>query len=158
MDTYLQPIDLTIKERSYYYLEQMAAVAHLPQQAPVRAASGIDHVTVAVHDYASGKRFYERALAPLGFALRLDWPARGRAHFGIAPSPSSLWLVAGEAASARVTLVAADRAAVDAFHEAAVAAGGSSSGAPGPRADYTARAYGTEVLDLDGNMVEVLYR
>lgn len=136
----------------------MVAAAHLPRQIPVGAAPGVDHVTIAVHDYASGKRFYERVLVQLGFSLRLDWPDRGRAQFGIAPSPSSLWVVAGEAGPTRLTLAAPDPAAVDAFHAAALAAGGSSSGAPGPRDEYTARAYGAEVLDLDGNLVEVISR
>jgi catechol 2,3-dioxygenase-like lactoylglutathione lyase family enzyme len=117
---------------------------------------GIDHVTVPVQDYAASKRFYERALEPLGFAVLLDWPDRRRTYLGVPPRPSSLWLVESDAAGTLdVTLAAGDRDAVEAFRAAALAAGGS---APIGRTAHSRDPDAARVLDPDGNAIEVVYR
>jgi predicted lactoylglutathione lyase len=136
----------------------MAAVAqHLARPEP--RLRGLDHVVVAVSDYRAAKRFYERALRPIGFAVLLDWPDRSRAYLGVEPELSSLWLEeAPHAASVRLALAAPTREAVDAFYAAALASGGSGIEQPGPRPDYSARAYGASVADVDGNVIEALSR
>jgi catechol 2,3-dioxygenase-like lactoylglutathione lyase family enzyme len=119
----------------------------------------IDHVILPVRDYEAGKRFYERALRPLGFALQLDWPAGRRAWFGIEGSASSLWLAESEAAGAlEVCLSAGQPQAVDAFHAEAVGVGARSSWEPGIRPEFSRDYYAARVHDPDGNSIEVVCR
>ena len=107
----------------------------------------IDHVTVRVRDYEAAKRFYERALAPLGFVTLLDWHDERRAYLGLPGEPSSLWLVESlSAGGLDFCLAAPDDTAVDAFEAAALAAGGRSTGEP------------ARVFDLDGNSIEAVHR
>jgi catechol 2,3-dioxygenase-like lactoylglutathione lyase family enzyme len=107
----------------------------------------IDHLTVPVRDYEAAKRFYERALAPLGFVVLLDWPDKRRAYLGLPGRPSSLWLVESlSGGGLDFCLAAPDPDAVAAFHAAALAAGGRSNGD------------GFGVFDLDGNSLEAVYR
>ena len=118
-------------------------------------APAIDHVTLAVHDFATARRFYGRVLSPLGLGAALDWPTGSRAHFALPGEPSALWL-AGEtnANGARLALAAADRSAVLAFHRAALAAGGTSLDAPRVRDEHTSRTFAASVADPEGNVVE----
>jgi catechol 2,3-dioxygenase-like lactoylglutathione lyase family enzyme len=119
----------------------------------------IDHLTVPVRDYKTSKSFYERALAPLGFVVRLDWPDNRKAFFGPAHRPSSLWLSEAEAAgSVQVSLAAVDPDAVEAFHTAAVSAGARTEYAPGIRPEYNREYYAARVLDPDGNAIEAVFR
>ena len=119
----------------------------------------IDHVTIGVRDYESAKRFYAGAFAPLGFAVTLDWRDRKRAYLALPGEPSSLWLVQSEdRRGVALSLAAGDRATVDEFHAAATANGGTTIAPPGPRPAYTAATYGAEVLDPDGNVLEVVCR
>jgi catechol 2,3-dioxygenase-like lactoylglutathione lyase family enzyme len=119
----------------------------------------IDHLTVPVRDYDASKRFYERALRPLGLVLRLDWPDRRRAFLGYEGGPSSLWLAESQAAGIlELSLAAADADAVDAFHAAALAAGGRSEYEPGIRPEYSRDYYAARVLDPDGNAIEAVFR
>lgn len=119
----------------------------------------IDHLTVPVGDYERSKRFYEQALGPLGFVVRLDWPDKRRAFLGIAPEPSSLWLCESEAAGTlELSLSAAGPDAVDDFHDAAVAAGGRADGEPRVRPEHNREYYAARVLDPDGNSVEAVFR
>ena len=134
----------------------MAAVEQL-RIDPEPVAAGIDHVMLPVREYASGKRFYEQALRPLGFELLLDWPAGSRAYFGLPSAPSMLWL-AEERGAVRISLAAADRTSVDAFYSAALAAGARSDEPPGRRPEYTAATYAASVVDPDGNRVEAICR
>ncbi len=81
----------------------------------------IDHLTVPVQDYEAAKAFYSAALRPLGFELLMDWIQRRRAYFGVAPAPSSLWLVESAFFGTLEIAVAAPSVdAVDAFYFAAV--------------------------------------
>jgi len=107
----------------------------------------IDHVTVPVSDYEAAKRFYERALAPLGLGVLLDWRDKMRADHGLPSRPSSVWLVEAPAAGGLdFCLAAPDVDAVAGFHAEALAAGGRSTGDA------------TRVLDVDGNSIEVVHR
>ncbi len=115
----------------------------------------IDHVALNVSDHAASKAFYEQALAPLGYGVVMDAEGYGTG-FGTAGKPS-LWIVRRDpVGTAHVALVAPDRSAVDAFHAAALAAGGEDNGAAGLRPDYHEHYYGAFVLDPDGNNVEAV--
>ena len=107
----------------------------------------LDHLGVAVSDLARSKTFYEAALSPLGIAALMDFPGGCWLDRGTHPE---LWLAAGKAlyqtdesrvviTQQHVCLKARSRAEVDAFHAAAVAAGGKDYGAPGIRAHYDAK-------------------
>ena len=120
----------------------------------------IDHVGFAVADYARSKAFYEKALAPLGYSvfreLTLDG---GHAHVGFwADGKPDFWINAGTPlrGTLHVSFTAKDRATVDAFYRAAVAAGGKDNGAPGLRPHYHPNYYGSFVLDPDGHNVEAV--
>jgi catechol 2,3-dioxygenase-like lactoylglutathione lyase family enzyme len=116
----------------------------------------IDHAGIGISDYGRSKAFYEAALAPLGITLIME-PMGAAAGFGARGEPF-FWLEAGRAPATEVhvAFLAEDRATVDAFHAAAVAAGGTDNGAPGVRAMYHPDYYGAYVLDPDGNNVEAV--
>ena len=119
----------------------------------------IDHLTVPIRDYARSKRFYERALEPLGLVVLLDWPDRRRAYFGVPGAPSFLWLAESfPAGGLEISLLAADADAVDAFYVAARAAGGERRNTPGIRAEHSGDYYAARVLDPDGNSIEAVAR
>lgn len=119
----------------------------------------LDHLTVPVRDYETSKRFYERALRPLGYAVLLDWPDRRRAYLGIEKSPSALWLAESYAAGTlEVSLSAEDADAVDAFYAAALSAGGVAQDEPGIRPEYSRDYYAALVRDPDGNSIEAVCR
>ncbi len=116
-----------------------------------------DHVGLNVRDYAASRAFYERALAPLGWSVVMafdEWKAAG---FGRAEKPD-FWISEREpyGTGTHIAFVADDRATVDAFHAAALAAGGEDNGAPGIREMYHPTYYGAFVLDGDGNNVEAV--
>ena len=82
----------------------------------------LDHVGVPVSDFERSKRFYEQALSPLGYELIME-PRYGAAGLGRSGKPD-FWVFQGESGQAvHVAFVADDRARVEAFHEAAIAAG-----------------------------------
>jgi catechol 2,3-dioxygenase-like lactoylglutathione lyase family enzyme len=116
------------------------------------------HVGFAVADYQGSKAFYERALAPLGLELLMEF-SDAAAGFGKhnAGRPSFFIEAHGEPVRGRlhIALRAESRAHVDAFHAAALAAGGTDNGAPGLRW-YHADYYGGYVLDPDGNNIEAV--
>ncbi len=123
----------------------------------------IDHVGFAVSDYARAKAFYARVLAPLGYVLVMEVPAEKNpsgfpaAGFGAGGKPD-FW-IGGEGKLEKplhVAIVAKDRAAVDAFYKAALAAGGKDNGAPGLRPHYHPNYYAAFVLDLDGHNIEAV--
>ena len=119
----------------------------------------LDHVGFAVADYARSKVFYEKALAPLGMRLLMEFSGAA-AGFGRddGSRPSFFIEAHGEPVTGRlhIALRAASREDVDAFHAAAIEAGGTDNGAPGPRPVYHANYYGAYVLDLDGNNIEAV--
>jgi catechol 2,3-dioxygenase-like lactoylglutathione lyase family enzyme len=116
-----------------------------------------DHVGVNVKDYPASRAFYERALAPLGYRVVMsydDWKAAG---FGTDEKPE-FWIAEREpyGMGTHVAFTCPDRATVDAFHDAALAAGAIDNGAPGLREQYHPTYYGAFVHDLDGNNVEAV--
>ena len=123
----------------------------------------IDHVGFAVADAEASRRFYEQALAPLGLSLIMTVPAEqngsgGTAHgFGKGGNPF-FWIGDNERVGegTHVAFAVDSRAEVDAFHAAALAAGGRDHGAPGPRPHYGPNYYAAFVLDLDGINVEAV--
>ncbi len=117
----------------------------------------LDHVGIEVGDFDRSRAFYEMALAPLGLEVVME-PMPRAAGFGEAGKPW-FWIMARGRPVVRgvhLAFAAADRDAVDAFHAAALAAGGTDNGAPGPRPIYHASYYGAFVLDPDGNNVEAV--
>jgi catechol 2,3-dioxygenase-like lactoylglutathione lyase family enzyme len=119
----------------------------------------IDHVSIAVADLARSAAFYEAVLGAIGFAKLEDRPAtvgfgKRYAEFwlnlrgGLTPAPKDC--------GAHVCLRAPNTAAVDAFHAAALAAGGTTDGAPGPRPHFGEGYYAAFICDHDGNRVEAV--
>jgi catechol 2,3-dioxygenase-like lactoylglutathione lyase family enzyme len=122
----------------------------------------IDHTGIDVSDPARSRRFYEQALAPLGYQVVMEIPKEHTGGvvvlgFGVPPKPD-FWLHEGTPQTPRVHIAfrADDRAQVDAFHRAALLAGGKDNGAPGPRPQYHPGYYGAFVLDPDGHNVEAV--
>jgi catechol 2,3-dioxygenase-like lactoylglutathione lyase family enzyme len=116
----------------------------------------IDHAGFGVSDYARSKAFYERALAPLGITLVMEVMGRA-AGFGKGQKPF-FWIEDGRSVVTEVHVAfdAPDRGTVDAFHAAALEAGGTDNGAPGVREIYHPTYYGAYVLDPDGNNIEAV--
>jgi catechol 2,3-dioxygenase-like lactoylglutathione lyase family enzyme len=122
----------------------------------------LDHIGFAVSDFARSKAFYEQALAPLGYSVVMqvtpeETGGDSYAGFGEGFKPY-FWIGTGAALQGRlhVAFVAKDRAGVDAFYRAALAAGGRDNGAPGLRTLYHPNYYGAFVLDPDGHNVEAV--
>jgi catechol 2,3-dioxygenase-like lactoylglutathione lyase family enzyme len=115
----------------------------------------IDHVILNVRDYEESRRFYEQALEPLGYEVVMEvgpmcaFGKEGKPEFWIGQrgKPSS---------PVHVAFTSPDRATVDAFFEAAVAAGGADNGPPGPRTHYHEDYYGAFVYDPDRNNIEAV--
>jgi catechol 2,3-dioxygenase-like lactoylglutathione lyase family enzyme len=124
----------------------------------------IDHTGIRCADLERSARFYERALAPLGYQVRRRLP--GAVGLGVPAGPGrsadpggDFWIAQGEPHAPRthVAFAAVDRAAVEAFHAAALAAGGTDNGPPGLRPQYHTRYYAAFVLDPDGYNVEAVF-
>ena len=116
-----------------------------------------DHVKFGVSDYAASKAFFLEALAPLGVAVVSEGPPT----YGVELSSggkASLCLYQTDEKPAHLHLaVRADhRRQVDAFHRAALAAGGKDNGAPGLRPHYHANYYAAFVIGPDGHNIEVV--
>jgi catechol 2,3-dioxygenase-like lactoylglutathione lyase family enzyme len=111
----------------------------------------IDHVHLRVSDLEASKRFYRAVLVAIGKA---DVFVEGEGHF----SADELWVDQTDGNVSRVHLAfqVPDRETVDAFHQAAVAAGGRDNGSPGER-NYHPGYYGAFVLDPDGNNIEAVF-
>ncbi len=109
----------------------------------------IHHVGLRVKDVPAAARFYAAALAPLGHV------PFGSDGFG-PPGAPELWLIAHDEGPRGVHLAfaAPSRAAVDAFHAAALAAGGRDNGKPGLRLEYDANYYAAFAVDPDGYRIE----
>jgi catechol 2,3-dioxygenase-like lactoylglutathione lyase family enzyme len=125
----------------------------------------IDHIGFSVSDFERAKEFYTKALAPLGYALIMEVPAEktesgyAAAGFGIGQKPD-FW-IGGEGKLPKplhVAIATKDRASVDAFYRAALAAGGKDNGEPGVRPHYHPNYYGAFVLDPDGHNIEAVCR
>ena len=125
--------------------------------------SGIlSHVSLGSNDPDRAMRFYDATLATLGI-VRLHTLEGIAAGYG--RQFPEFWIVlpsneqpASAGNGVHVGFVAESRESVRAFHAAAMAAGASDAGAPGPRPEYGAAYYGCFVMDLDGNKIEATFR
>lgn len=124
----------------------------------------LDHLGFTVADFERSLDFYTRVLAPLGYGLithvtpQMTGSDAQHAGFGRDGKPD-FWIgTGGEPTRNGLHLAfrAPDRAAVDAFHHAALAAGARDNGAPGLRAHYHPHYYGGFVIDLDGHNIEAV--
>ncbi len=114
-----------------------------------------DHLGIGVSDLSASKSFFLQALAPLKVALVMEGP------YGVGIGQSnkpSLWLseTKDPPAHLHIAFVAANRAEVDAFYKAALAAGGRDNGAPGLRPHYHPNYYGAFVIGPDGHNIEAV--
>ena len=114
-----------------------------------------DHISLKVKDGKRSRKFYQKALTPLGYKV-IDESEEG-AGFA-AEDRSALWIGQGQPhePALHVAFAAADRAGVDAFYEAALEAGGRDNGRPGIRESYGPTYYAAFVLDPDGNNIEAV--
>ena len=122
----------------------------------------IDHMGIKVADFDRAKAFYDAAFAPLGASFLYMVPAEytgGVKVGGYGRERPVYWLHEAAPAtghSQHVAFTARNRAEVDAFYAAAMAAGGRDNGAPGLRAHYHPNYYGAFVFDPDGNNIEAV--
>jgi len=121
----------------------------------------IDHMTFGVTDFERSTAFYDQTLAPLGVKRLFDVPKEhsdGINVTGYGDSRPWLWLAEERATTGllHIAFQASNRAAVDAFHAAAIRAGGTDNGAPGPRPYYHPDYYGAFILDPDGHNIEAV--
>jgi catechol 2,3-dioxygenase-like lactoylglutathione lyase family enzyme len=130
----------------------------------------IDHTGVVVSDFAASKAFYSTALGAIGLTLLMEFPASVTGGTDVAGfgAPDTLaqglspefWLACGTPGSTPVHVAfrVSSRELVDAFHKAALGAGGRDNGAPGLRRQYHPNYYGAFVLDPDGHNIEAVCR
>jgi catechol 2,3-dioxygenase-like lactoylglutathione lyase family enzyme len=130
----------------------------------------LDHMTFRVSDIARTKAFYSATLAPLGYSLTLEGSHDGVNMLGFSHPDTTesdgkrvdVWFVDGispygsaaATTSCHLCWRAENRAQVDAFYQAAIAAGAKDYGAPGLRPHYHPNYYGAFVIDLEGNNIE----
>lgn len=123
----------------------------------------IDHTGFTVSNLASSKAFYDLALAPLGYAARLEWESAvgygARDAAGDDDPGGDFWIAQGDPCVPRSHLAfrATSAAQVAAFHAAALAAGGRDNGAPGLRPHYHPNYFAAFVLDPDGYNIEAVF-
>ena len=115
-----------------------------------------DHVLFGVSDYAASKSFYLKALEPLGVAA-LQENSLGL-EMGCPDGQSSLCIcqTAEKPAHLHLAFTAENRRQVEAFHRAALEAGGKDNGGPGLRPQYHANYYAAFVIGPDGHNIEVV--
>jgi catechol 2,3-dioxygenase-like lactoylglutathione lyase family enzyme len=118
----------------------------------------LDHVTIGTSNLARAVEFYDRALKPLGIK-RLFADGQTASGYGVGKN-AFFWIGTRDAVmtGTHVAFAAPDHATVDAFHAAALAAGGRDNGAPGLRPHYHPDYCGAFVLDPDGHNVEAVCR
>ncbi len=116
-----------------------------------------DHVKFGVRDFAQSKRFYLKALEPIGVTVVTDWPPNG-AELSQPTGKSSLCLYQTDEKPAHlhIAFIAESRQQVDAFYCAALGAGGQCNGPPGLRPQYSGHYYAAFVFDPDGHNIEVV--
>jgi catechol 2,3-dioxygenase-like lactoylglutathione lyase family enzyme len=114
----------------------------------------IDHAAMNVTDLDRSKAFYTDALKPVGYSLMFE--VEDFLGFGDGQMPSFGVAQRDPVGGGHIALAAPDRETVDAFHEAAMAAGGTDNGEPGVREHYHPTYYAAYVKDPDGNNLEVV--
>lgn len=124
----------------------------------------VNHLGIPVSDIERSKRFYSAALAPLGMKITMEFgpdqtESGGTAvGYGEEGDNGLFWIGDNERVGAgiHVAFDADSHEAVNAFHEAALAAGGRDNGAPGPRPHYGPNYYAAFVYDPDGANIEAV--
>ena len=123
----------------------------------------IDHVSIAVRDLAKARAFYDATLAPLGYRRMFD--VEDASGYGRSePHPLKeqalpFWITknaGGPGLNGHLCFSAPFRGAVDAFHAAALAAGGRDNGKPGLRPEYHQNYYAAFIIDPDGYRIEAV--
>ncbi len=119
----------------------------------------IAHASIAVADYQKSKEFYTKALEPLGYTLSSPMDEYKAAGFNDGASKNTdFWIGQKENAQAgHIAFEAKNKEQVEAFYNAALAAGATDNGAPGYRKDYWPGYYAAFVHDFDGNNVEAVF-
>jgi catechol 2,3-dioxygenase-like lactoylglutathione lyase family enzyme len=117
----------------------------------------IAHLSIGARDIARARRFYDAALKPLGYTCL----SSDESSLGYGAKAAEYWInrtdhpvPADDRSGLHVCFTALDRNAVDAFHEAAMKAGGKDNGKPGLRAAYGPNHYAAFVVDPDGYRIE----
>ena len=116
-----------------------------------------DHVSIGVRDIARTRRFYDAALKPLGYTCLSEGPdalGYGRDRVALWVSAAQSPVPPDERSGLHFCFAAPTRKGVDAFHAAALGAGGRDNGKPGVRTDYGANYYAAFVVDPDGYRIE----
>ncbi|MWL89564.1 VOC family protein [Cupriavidus sp. SW-Y-13] len=122
----------------------------------------IDHTGISVSDYVKSLAFYAAALGAIGMVKVMEIPASVTGHTDVAgfgpPAKPEFWISRGtpNQPPIHVAFRVDSRAMVDAFYQAAIAAGGRDNGGPGIRAHYHPDYYGAFVLDPDGHNIEAV--
>lgn len=117
----------------------------------------INHVSIGVRDIAKSRTFYDAALKPLGYTCI----SSGDGSLGYGKDAVALWISASDSpipsdpkSGLHFCFDAPTRKSVDAFHKAALGAGGSDNGRPGLRDDYGPNYYAAFAIDPDGYRIE----
>jgi catechol 2,3-dioxygenase-like lactoylglutathione lyase family enzyme len=120
----------------------------------------LHHVSVGVKDVNRAAAFYDPVLKALGYKRVMEYLPYAVAY-GESKDRPEFWIqlphnqsVATTGNGTHIGFIAKSKGAVNAFHEAALKAGGSNNGEPGPRPDYGPQYYGAFIYDLDGNKIE----
>jgi catechol 2,3-dioxygenase-like lactoylglutathione lyase family enzyme len=118
-----------------------------------------DHVSIGVRDIARAKRFYDAALAPLGYTCLSDSPT----SLGYGAGEVALWISPTESpvppdpnSGLHFCFLAPNEP--EAFHAAALRAGGQDNGGPGIRREYSPGYYAAFAIDPDGYRIEAFCR
>jgi catechol 2,3-dioxygenase-like lactoylglutathione lyase family enzyme len=119
----------------------------------------IDHITFGVSDFERATKFYDGALGALGLKRLFDDNSGPGRATGYGDTRPWLWIAEHDptAGKLHIALAADSREAVDAFHRAALSAGGRDNGAPGLRPQYHPGYYGAFVRDPDGHNIEAVF-
>ena len=117
----------------------------------------LNHISIGASDIGKARRFYDAALAPLGYRRLSD----GETSLGYGKERVALWILkaerpvkADDKSGLHVCFDAPSRRSVDEFHAAALREGGKDNGKPGVRADYDPKYYAAFVVDPDGYRIE----
>jgi catechol 2,3-dioxygenase-like lactoylglutathione lyase family enzyme len=123
----------------------------------------LHHVSIGVHDVARAAKFYDPVLKALGYKRVMDY-SPGAIAYGESRDRPEFWIglphdqkLPSGGNGAHVAFAAKSKAAVQKFHAAALAGGGSNNGEPGPRPDYGPAYFGAFIYDLDGNKIEATF-
>jgi catechol 2,3-dioxygenase-like lactoylglutathione lyase family enzyme len=114
----------------------------------------IAHTGLTVRDFTAAKRFYERALAPLGYTARMEHGQSAGFNDG---KNTDFWIGQGEVYPMHVAFEAKSKDEVEAFYRSALAAGGRDNGGPGYRRDYWPGYYAAFIHDPDGHNIEAVW-